>query len=102
MPTRAKKRATGPVAAFMRPINSLVERFIPSALVFVIVLTVIVAILALTLTDAGPIDVIRSWGDGLAGLLAFMTQMALVLLLAVQAVAGSAASRERHVSARRR
>lgn len=81
MPTRAKKRATGPVAAFMRPINSLVERFIPSALVFVIVLTVIVAILALTLTDAGPIDVIRSWGDGLAGLLAFMTQMALVLLL---------------------
>ncbi|TFD23094.1 short-chain fatty acid transporter [Cryobacterium sp. TMS1-13-1] len=65
----------------MRPINSLVERFIPSALVFVIVLTVIVAILALVLTDSGPIDVVRSWGDGLAGLLAFMTQMALVLLL---------------------
>ncbi|TFD54076.1 short-chain fatty acid transporter [Cryobacterium frigoriphilum] len=65
----------------MRPINTLVERYIPSALVFVIVLTVIVAILALTLTDSGPIDVVRSWGDGLAGLLAFMTQMALVLLL---------------------
>ncbi|MCY7403414.1 MAG: TIGR00366 family protein [Cryobacterium sp.] len=65
----------------MRPINSLVERFIPSALVFVIALTVLVAILALTLTDTGPVDVIRSWGDGLAGLLAFMTQMALVLLL---------------------
>jgi len=81
MSTRTENRATGPVAAFMRPINSLVERFIPSALVFVIVLTVIVAILALTLTDAGPVDVIRSWGDGLAGLLAFMTQMALVLLL---------------------
>lgn len=81
MSTPTEKRATGPVAAFMRPINSLVERFIPSALVFVIVLTVLVAILALTLTDAGPVDVIRSWGDGLAGLLAFMTQMALVLLL---------------------
>ena len=65
----------------MRPINSLVERYIPSALVFVIVLTVIVAVLALALTDSGPVDVIRSWGDGLAGLLAFMTQMALVLLL---------------------
>ncbi|TFD80037.1 short-chain fatty acid transporter [Cryobacterium psychrophilum] len=65
----------------MRPINSLVERYIPSALVFVIVLTIVVAILALVLTDAGPVDVIRSWGDGLAGLLAFMTQMALVLLL---------------------
>ncbi|WP_104082003.1 short-chain fatty acid transporter [Cryobacterium sp. Y11] len=65
----------------MRPINSLVERFIPSALVFVIVLTVIVAILALTLTNSGLIVVVRSWGDGLAGLLSFMTQMALVLLL---------------------
>lgn len=81
MPTTAEKRATGPAAAFMRPINLLVERFIPSALVFVIALTVIVAILALILTDSGPIDVVRSWGDGLAGLLAFMTQMALVLLL---------------------
>ncbi|WP_051973360.1 short-chain fatty acid transporter [Cryobacterium sp. MLB-32] len=65
----------------MRPINTLVERYIPSALVFVIVLTIVVAVLALTLTDSGPVDVIRSWGDGLAGLLAFMTQMALVLLL---------------------
>jgi len=79
--TVTDKRATGPVAAFMRPINTLVERYIPSALVFVIVLTLVVAVLALTLTEAGPVDVIRSWGDGLAGLLAFMTQMALVLLL---------------------
>ena len=81
MSTATEKRATGPAAAFMRPINSLVERFIPSALVFVIALTVIVAVLALILTDSSPIDVVRSWGDGLAGLLAFMTQMALVLLL---------------------
>ncbi|KFF59647.1 serine--pyruvate aminotransferase [Cryobacterium sp. MLB-32] len=81
MSTVTDKRATGPVAAFMRPINTLVERYIPSALVFVIVLTIVVAVLALTLTDSGPVDVIRSWGDGLAGLLAFMTQMALVLLL---------------------
>ena len=80
MSSTTEQRSKGPVAAFMRPINTLVERYIPSALVFVIVLTVIVAILALILTDSGPIDVVRSWGDGLAGLLAFMTQMALVLL----------------------
>jgi short-chain fatty acids transporter len=65
----------------MRPLNSVVERFIPSALVFAIVLTFVVAILALLLTDAGPVDVVRGWGDGLSGLLAFMTQMALILLL---------------------
>ncbi|HHU08583.1 MAG TPA: short-chain fatty acid transporter [Intrasporangiaceae bacterium] len=65
----------------MRPINSLVERFIPSALVFAIVLSIIVMLGALALTDTGPVDVIRAWGNGLAGLLAFMTQMALILLL---------------------
>jgi len=65
----------------MRPVNSVVERFIPSALVFAIILTFVVALLALLLTDSGPVDITRSWGDGLAGLLAFMTQMALILLL---------------------
>ena len=65
----------------MRPVNTVVERFIPSALVFAIVLTVVVMVGSLLLTDAGPLDVVKAWGDGLAGLLAFMTQMALILLL---------------------
>lgn len=70
-----------PLARAMRPVNRVVENFIPSAMTFAILLTVIVGILALTLTDASPKDVVVSWGDGLAGLLSFMTQMALVLLL---------------------
>lgn len=65
----------------MRPINRFLERWIPSALTFAIVLTLIVAILAMTLTRTSPIDVVKGWGDGLAGLLAFMTQMCLILLL---------------------
>ena len=71
----------GGVARAMAPVNALVERFIPSALVFAIVLTVVVMAGALVLTDAGPVAVVQAWGDGLAGLLAFMTQMALILLL---------------------
>ena len=71
----------GAVAHLMRPLNTLVERFLPSALVFAVVLTAIVALLALLLTDAGPAEVLRGWGDGLSGLLAFMTQMALILML---------------------
>ena len=70
-----------PFQRAMGPVNTVVERFIPSALVFAIILTVVVAVLALVLTDAGPVDVLVGWGDGLAGLLAFMTQMALILLL---------------------
>jgi short-chain fatty acids transporter len=72
---------SGGLAAAMRPVNSVVERYIPSALVFAIVLTFLVALLALVLTDAGPREVVVAWGDGLAGLLAFITQMALILLL---------------------
>lgn len=79
MTTPARQRSG--IARAMAPLNTLVERFIPSALVFAITLTVVVMIGALLLTDAGPLEVVRAWGDGLTGLLAFMTQMALILLL---------------------
>ena len=71
----------GAVASLMRSLNTLVERFLPSALVFAVLLTAVVAVLALLLTAAGPAEVLRGWGDGLSGLLAFMTQMALILML---------------------
>lgn len=73
--------SSSPLALLLRPLNALVERWVPSALVFAILLTAVVAALALLLTDAGPTDVLAAWGDGLSGLLAFMTQMALILLL---------------------
>jgi short-chain fatty acids transporter len=66
--------------ALSRPLVGLVERWLPTALVFAVVLTGIVALLALGLTDSGPVDIVRGWGDGLVGLLAFMTQISLVLL----------------------
>jgi short-chain fatty acids transporter len=64
-----------------RPLVRVSERWLPSALTFAVILTVIVAALAFGLTDAGPVEVVRGWDDGLIGLLAFMTQMALILLL---------------------
>lgn len=76
----SKQKSSG-LSAMMRPVNSVVERYIPSALVFAVVLTFVVAIFAFILTDSGPVEVINGWGDGLSGLLAFMTQMALILLL---------------------
>ncbi len=75
------QRSGAPLARAMRPINNVVERWIPSALVFAIVLTLIVALLALTVTQTNPVELVKGWGDGLSGLLAFMTQMALILLL---------------------
>lgn len=84
----APRRVTSPAASSepvlaraMRPVNYVVERFIPSALIFAIVLTLVVGVMALVLTDSGPVTVVEGWGKGLSGLLEFMTQMALVLLL---------------------
>lgn len=81
MPSTSPRQRSSGLSGMMRPVNSVVERFIPSALVFAIVLTFVVAILALLLTDTGPVEVTRGWGEGLSGLLEFMTQMALILLL---------------------
>ncbi len=61
--------------------SRVVERWIPGSFVFAVGLTLVVAVMALTLTDIGPKALILGWGGGLAGLLAFMTQIALVLLL---------------------
>ncbi|WP_229679666.1 short-chain fatty acid transporter [Agrococcus terreus] len=75
------KPSGAPLARAMRPVNSVVERWIPSALVFGLALTAVIAVLALVITPTNPVDLVQGWGDGLSGLLAFMTQMALILLL---------------------
>ncbi len=67
--------------ALSRPLVRIAERWLPSALTFAVILTLVVALLALTMTDSGPVEVTRAWGDGLIGLLEFMTQISLVLLL---------------------
>ena len=67
--------------AVARPLVNIVERWMPNALVFAIVLTFVVALMALGLTDSGPATIIRGWGDGLAGLLDFIAQIAIVLVL---------------------
>ncbi len=59
-----------------------VERYYPDPFVFLILLTGIAFTLALSLTEASPITALVAWGDGLAGLLSFMAQIALTLLTA--------------------
>ena len=67
--------------ALSRPLVRLVEKWLPSSLVFAVILSFLVAILALTLTESGPTEVLRAWGDGLSSLLAFIAQISIVLLL---------------------
>lgn len=63
------------------PASRLVERWMPTPIVFAVALTAIVALMALFMTPATPSDVLSGWGEGLSGLLEFTTQMCLILLL---------------------
>ncbi|MDO5711949.1 MAG: TIGR00366 family protein [Micrococcales bacterium] len=69
------------LSTLSRPLSRFVERWLPGPFVLAAALTVIVAIMTLTLTPATPREVLVGWGDGLTGLLEFMTQICLVLLL---------------------
>ncbi|GAB3114186.1 TIGR00366 family protein [Janibacter alkaliphilus] len=69
------------LSTLSRPLSRFVERYIPGPMVLAVLLTIITMIMALVLTPASPREVIMGWGDGLIGLLAFMTQVSLVLLL---------------------
>lgn len=56
------------------------ERWTPNPFVIAIALTIIVMAMSLALTDSGVPEVISAWGNGLTGLLAFMTQIALAIM----------------------
>jgi short-chain fatty acids transporter len=59
----------------------LVQKLLPDAFIFCIVLSIIVFVLAMPLTGQGPMALVMHWGSGVWSLLAFSMQMALVLVL---------------------
>ncbi|MBP6562282.1 MAG: short-chain fatty acid transporter [Neisseriaceae bacterium] len=61
--------------------TELMRRYLPDPFVFAIGLTLLTMLLALTVEGMGPAQIIGSWGDGFWGLLAFTTQMAVILAM---------------------
>lgn len=59
---------------------TLVQRYLPDAYLFAILLTFIAFVMALALTDKTAIQLIGMWGDGLYGIIAFAMQMILILV----------------------
>lgn len=59
----------------------MVERLLPDAFIFCVLLTILAFFLAIVATGQGPMQMILHWGNGVWGLLAFSMQMALVLVL---------------------
>lgn len=60
--------------------TKIMERFLPDAYLFAIILTFIAFVLALIFTDAGFLGTINAWWNGIWGLLAFAMQMTLILV----------------------
>jgi len=77
MDSESSKISKGGIAGAL---TTVFERWTPGPFVIAILLTIIVMILALLLTDAGAVTIVEAWGEGLTGLLAFMTQIALAIL----------------------
>ncbi|MCG8443216.1 MAG: TIGR00366 family protein [Caulobacterales bacterium] len=66
----------------VRPFATFVERYYPDPLVFAVALTAIAFALAIGLTEATPIDALAAWGGGLSALMAFIGQVAIMLVVA--------------------
>lgn len=61
-------------------VDRFVQRFLPDAFLFAVILTLFVYVLGIFLTDSGPVDMLVHWGDGFWGLLDFAMQMSLVVV----------------------
>ncbi|SDD17099.1 short-chain fatty acids transporter [Paracoccus isoporae] len=63
-----------------RPATRLMERYLPDAFIFVLVLTIIAMLAAMGIEGTNPVELVRIWGDGFWSLLQFSMQMLLVLV----------------------
>ncbi len=65
-----------------KPFVKLVENYYPDAFIFVIVLSVLTFFLAITNTDATPIQTLEAWGNGLPKLFTFTAQITIIMVTA--------------------
>ncbi|MFT0545332.1 short-chain fatty acid transporter [Allopusillimonas ginsengisoli] len=66
--------------ALSRSSVKLVERYLPDPYIFVVLLTLLAGIAAVSIEGNSPMEVVTMWGDGFWGLLSFTMQMVLVLV----------------------
>ncbi|WP_036819731.1 short-chain fatty acid transporter [Pontibacillus yanchengensis] len=58
----------------------MMQRYLPDPFVFVIILTFVVLLLGLIITNSSPVQMVQYWGEGFWNLLSFSMQMVLVLV----------------------
>lgn len=61
-------------------VDRMVQRYLPDAFLFAVLLTIIVFILGVGFTASSPMDMVNYWGDGFWELLTFAMQMSLIVV----------------------
>lgn len=56
------------------------QRYLPDAYIFAVILTLVVFLMGIFLTDSSPIQMVEHWGTGFWDLLAFAMQMSLIVV----------------------
>ena len=65
-----------------KPFVRLVDKYYPDAFLFVIILSVLTFVLAITLTDSSSVETLKAWGGGLPKLFTFTAQITIVMITA--------------------
>ncbi|MFC3039820.1 short-chain fatty acid transporter [Virgibacillus xinjiangensis] len=60
--------------------DRMVQRYLPDAFLFAIILTIVVYVAGVLFTASGPVEMVEHWGSGFWDLLAFAMQMSLVVV----------------------
>src|SRR5690625_2007872 len=60
--------------------DRIVQRYLPDAFLFAVILTLIVFLMGMGVTGSSPIEMVVYWGDGFWDLLAFAMQMSLIVV----------------------
>ncbi len=68
------------ISALARPLVSLMQRFMPDAFIFAILLTILTFALSIALAGASVHEAVDAWGDGFWKLQTFAAQMAMILI----------------------
>lgn len=66
--------------SFAKICSRIVDRYLPDAYLFAIILTVVTFIMCLIFTDYGILPTFMAWGNGIWNLLAFTCQMATIMV----------------------
>ena len=60
--------------------DRIVQRYLPDAFLFAVILTLVVFVMGIFMTGSSPIQMVEYWGTGFWDLLAFAMQMALIVV----------------------